>query len=365
MTQPILPELKIVAESESVWTQGLKTAGCPSCRQAFLVPDGETERRCPHCAQDHLAPQPARLRMEPPELVIPSPLQPAHLQSILNAFIQPVWLKSDDFNAANLHARLVKIYWPMWLVDSDITGTWQAEVGYDYQVKSSQEHYNNGEWRSRDVNETRIRWEPRIGSLVRRYNNISAPAASYHERRLQEVGSYSLEAAVSFGLPHVADSIFQIPDHPPESAWPVARSGLDQAAGMECQQAAAGQHIRNFQIEAQYDQVHWSQLLLPLYATCYTDEDGHRHPILINAQTGKITGVRIASRKKGWLYGGILAGTSFILLLLALLLFLVIAVFPPGGAIAVVLAFLSIALGAAALAVILWPWQWNQRQAGK
>ena len=363
MTQSILPELKIVAESESVWAQGLKTAGCPSCRQAFLIPDGGAGRLCPNCAQDHLAPQPARLRMEPPELVIPSQLQSAHLQSILSEFIRPVWLKPDDFTAANLYARLVKVYWPMWLVDSDITGAWQAEVGYDYQVKSSQEHYNNGEWRSREVNETRIRWEPRIGSLVRRYNNISAPAISYHERRIKEVGSYSHEAAVSFELPHVGDSVIQLPDHPPESAWPMARSGLDQAAGIECQQAAGGQHIRNFQIEAQYDQVNWSQMLLPLYATYYSDDEGRRHPILINAQTGKTNGMRIASRKKGWLYGGILAGASLILLLLALLLFLLLAVFPPGGAIAAVLAFLAIALGAAAVAVILWPWQWNQRQA--
>lgn len=365
MAQPALPQLEIVAESESVWNQELKGAGCPACRQVFLIPETWAGLVCPHCAQNHLVPQPARMRLEPPELIIPARLDTTRIQSTLNEFLRPVWLKPDDLTVANLSARLIKVYWPMWLVDSDLTGDWQAEVGYDYQVKSSQEHFNNGEWRSRVVNETRIRWEPRVGNLVRRYNNILVPASSYHKQRLQQIGSYPFDTAASFEVSQASDAVFQVPDHPPESAWPMARSGLDQAAGEECQQASAGQHIRNFQIEAQYDQVNWSQLLLPLYTTYYADDDGRRHLVVINGHTGMTSGVRMASRKKGWLYGGILAGGSLFLILLALVLFLLAAVFPPGGAIALVLAFLAFALGAAALVPILWTWQWNQRQVGK
>ena len=67
---------------------------------------------------------------------------------------------------------------PVWLVDGEVQAEWRAEAGYHYQVVSHQDRYEDrrGGWSSREVKETRTRWEPRLGRLKRAYQNLRAPA---------------------------------------------------------------------------------------------------------------------------------------------------------------------------------------------
>jgi hypothetical protein len=86
----------------------------------------------------------------------------------------------------------------MWMLDSTITAGWQAEIGYDYQVKTSQESFQSGGWITHEKLEGRVRYEPRAGKLHRRYHNITSPALSDHNRLMQRTGRYDLQKAVPF-----------------------------------------------------------------------------------------------------------------------------------------------------------------------
>jgi hypothetical protein len=352
----------VVESAAKMWGAALQPAGCPQCRQAHLIEAARLGQPCPNCARGQLASQPASLRPEPPELLVPFHKSRPEVRQILANFTQAVWLRPDDMDADQMLQRAMPVYWPMWLVDSEVVGDWQAETGFDYQVKSSQESYADSGWSTQEVVETRIRWERRIGQINRHYDNIAVPAISEHQQLTRQVGTYQVAQAAAYTPAQVAGAALRVPDLPPESAWPLAQANLDQAAGDECQQAAAAQHLRNFSLRAAYESLHWTQLLLPLYTTFYTDDQGQRHPVYINGQTGAIGGVRLASQRKGWLWAGILLGVAAAVFVVALLISAIGLAFPPAIIIGVILGVTAVGLACDAIVPAAWPWQWNRRQ---
>lgn len=365
MTAPEFPTVKPVEEGvniESLWGIPYGPCGCQVCGRAFLAPTSFTGRTCPNCGKGSLAPQPALLRPEPPELLVPYQISGSELLSRFQAFTRGVWLHTPDFTPKSLTGRTIPVYWPMWLVDSTVQGEWQAEVGYDYQVKSSRESYTGSGWRTHEVIETRVDWQPRLGTLNRRYENIPVPALSNHNRIAKFAGDYQLARAIPYDPDKIGGAALQVPDQNPENAWPIAKPALDRAAGDECSQAAGGQHIRNFRIQAEYHSTHWTQMLLPLYVSYYHDDDGNPHLVYINGQSGRVSGLRLASQRKGWQIAGIIGAAALFLFLLGLLGFAVTALFPPAGALGGLLVILAIITGIAAIVPAVWPWQWNRGQ---
>lgn len=356
--------MQMLENAETIWGLALQPTGCPQCGQVYLLPQGEAGVLCPNCAGADLQPQPAHLRSEPPEKIVPFQVQRAGLKAIFGQFVRGVWLHCDEFNPDTLLERAVPVFVPMWLVDSDLQGSWQAEMGFDYQVKSSQEAYSGGSWRTREVLENRVRWEPRLGQVDLRYDNSAVPAMSDHERLSQRVGNYNLKSSRAYDPGLVGSAALRAPDVDTAQAWPLAKDALEQRLAQDCLQAAGAQHLRRFSCKISYTQERWTQLLMPLYFSWYSDDDGRRYPVYVNGQSGRVGGIRLASQRKGWQWAGILAAAAVGVFLLALLGFLLTSLFPPAAAIGAVLAGIALLVGAAAIIPAVWPWQWNRRQPG-
>jgi hypothetical protein len=353
VTQPA-PELVEAPETiQHLWGVALQPAGCPQCRQSFLVQASRIGQTCSHCGRGKLEAQPALIRKEPPELMLG--FQKRNTDLLLN----------DDFNPQDLARRARPVYWPMWLADSDLSGDWVSEIGYDYQVKSSQESYQNASWRTREVLENRIRWEPRTGQLSRHYDNVAVPAYSRQQELVQWTQNYRTEMAASYNAEWLGQADIWMPDLHPENAWPLAQAVLERKSSEDCQKAAGGQHVRSFTIHSSFAGLNWTQLLLPLYISFYTDDKGQPRLVYVNGQSGAAGGTRLASQRKGWQIAGTLAGIAVLLLGLGVLGLLVTALLPPAGVLGILFIFLAFVLGIAAIIPAAWPWQWNRGQEDK
>ena len=358
---PVIEPVSTPSAIQAIWKINLQPVGCSLCKQVFLVDPAFANQVCPNCASTKLEPQPALLRNEPPELVIPFAKKRVDLAPIFSQFVKGIWLHNDDFNPQALLAKAVPVFWPKWLVDSHLIGHWQAEIGFDYQVKSSKESYKQGNWQTTEVVETRIRWEKRLGELDRQYNNIAVPAFTDEKNRSGLTGDYQLMNSVSYDSGLLNQVWIQVPDLHPEQAWPFARHNLDLVSANECMRASAGQHIRNASIQVNYQNINWSQLLLPLWITHYHGDDGKPQMVLINGQTGNIGGRRLASQRKGWLWAGSLVGVAIGLFILGLICAGLGTMFPPLAIIATIFIILAFAVGGCAVVPAIWPWQWNRK----
>lgn len=301
MDQGVYAIINGMRESENFsWTSNQLAAACPHCGRAFLLPRDQFPLLCPHCFLAQLEEMGGDdvPELRPPELIIPPALTSQQVAQTVQNFARGIWFAPKDLRPQHLQQRLRLLYLPVWLVDSDVLAQWRAEMGFNYQVVSHQERFANGKWRTQEVKETRIRWEPRLGQLQRRYDNVAAPALEEQADLEKQLGRYDLQKSQTYQPGAAANALIRLPNRPPQDAWPEAEPTFLQQARQECRLAAQADHIRDFHWSSRYANQHWTHLLQPVYVTHYFDDSQQPHPLLINGQTGQAYGRRRASRQR-------------------------------------------------------------------
>ena len=303
-----------------VWGQDWLLAGCANCNGVFVLSPEKASHRCPYCGQEALsqmdpgADQP--IYTQPPELVVPFQADEARLRQRVARFAKSSWLAPADLSEAVLLERLQPIYLPMWLVDAQVQGEWQAEMGFNYEIVTHREEYENNRWQSERVKEGRVRWEPRLGRLNRSYDNQVAPALEEQSLVEAQIGRFNLKEPKPFQPDHLHGAIVRLPNRPPEDAWSEAVLTLQTAVAQDCQRASEADHIRGFKWSPRFANQQWSQLLLPLYTSYYLDDDNQAHMVLLHGQTGQLHGTRRASMKRALQTTSMILKAAFVLLLL-------------------------------------------------
>ena len=349
-------------ELSTLWGLSLQPAFCTNCEVAHLIPGKLENTLCPACLSEPLERQPSVIRKEPPELMVNFKISPEQIEMRFKDWVKGIWFRPKELDPNLLSRRANRTFFPIWLVDGKINGTWQAQMGYDYEVASSQETYQNGTWKTRKVSETRIRWEARTGTIDRRYQNLRIPALEEHTWLINGLGKYELNLATSYSPLQLDNALIRVPSLLPESAWPMAKSIFDRYSAKDCQIAAEAQHVDEFIIQADYEDLNWTQLLLPMYTTTYRDEDGTVHSILINGQSGKIIGMKRASQRKTRILSLGLLGTALLCFVLGLLFAVGTTLLPILGFFSLVLFTLAFLLGITAQVQSIWAWNFNRSQ---
>jgi len=350
----------------STWGVNLEAAVCEQCDWSYLLPAGQPPLYCPHCFQAALTPLAQQVAYlpytRPPELVLPFTVSAEKLGQAIQDFAHQIWFAPGDLKPQNLQARLQRLYLPLWLVDSEAQATWEAEAGFNYDVVSHQDKFddNKGGWTSQQITETRVRWEPRLGRLTRPYANIAAPALEEYIALQQKLGQYDLPAARPYQAGVITAAVVRLPNRLPADAWPDAIPVIQAAAAEECRQACQSDHLRQFRWQAAYNNLNWTLLLLPAYAAYYLDDENRPQPLLIHGQSGHVSGPRRASLKRAQRATLIIVGVAVAIFIFSLLLAALSILARSLLAVAVIGALIAIVIGLLALAPIGIAWQFNR-----
>lgn len=349
----------------TLWGSPIQAAHCPQCGVAHLIPATMQTALCPACFEARLETQPTINRPEPPEMLIDFKISPTQVKAGFQTWLKGVWLRPKELQPEVLSQRLTRTFIPMWLVDGTVTGTWQAEMGYDYQVESSQEIYRSGTWTTRKLTETRIRWEPRTGTAKRTYQNLSVPALEEHTRLIKGLGKFTLESASKYSPEPLNTASVRIPSLLPDEAWPLAKSNFDRLVAQDCQMAANAQHVDDVNIQADYQDLNWTQLLMPVYTTAYRDENGKVYPILIHGQTGNIFGIKRASQVQARIWSLSLVVVALICFILGLSFAAATTLLPLFGVFSLLLFGAAFLVGITAPLPAFWAWNFNRSKDGE
>lgn len=352
----------------SAWGKDRVLEGCDGCNGLFVLPPEKVSQRCPYCGQANLAQMnPADdqpVYTQPPELVMPFRAAENQLRSQATRFAKSIWLAPADLSEAALLGRMQPLYLPMWLVDALVQGEWQAEMGFDYEIVTHREAYQNSGWQTQRLNEKRVRWEPRLGRLNRLYENQTAPALEEQVRVEARIGRFNLTEPKSYDPGDMTGAVVRLPNRPPEDAWSDAVMTLQTAVSRDCQLACEANHTRGFKWSPRFANQQWTQLLLPIYTSYYLDDNNQAQMVLLHGQTGKLHGTRRASMKKARRLAGIILAVAAVLLVLTGLLVLLgltaaeeaLAWAGPAGV-------LTVGVGGTAVIPPLYAWYINSVQA--
>ena len=305
-------------------TNNLTPAACEACNSTFLLDTMPAKGNCPYCGQVTLDALDDIESITPhahtPELTLAFAVEEAVIKERLKAFSKRFWFAPNDMTLSHLTARLQPLFLPMWLVDSDVAAQWQAEMGFDYDVVSHRENYVNGRWQTEEITKTQIRWEPRVGTLERRYDNHVAPALEEHAKLRQKLGNFKIKRARPFSPKDSEGRAIRLPNRATDDAWTEAKASIKTAVSNHCRQASSAEHIRDFKWAAKFGNKEWTQLLLPIYTTYYQDDNGRFYPIIIHGQSGKLHGTRRASPKKAKRWSLAIAAIALLALCLSMIL---------------------------------------------
>ncbi len=341
---------------------------CQSCDWKFWVRPGTDLSFCPHCFQPALAfleETPATGDV-PSELTVPFSLPADGLEKAIRAFCQGIPFPPEDLQFDRLQLRLQRLFLPAWLVDVSVRARWWAEAGFNYRVVSHRDRFNDNtdSWVSERLTEGRVRWEPRLGNLQRTYPNIALPAIDLAGDLIARLYQPDTSAAQPFQPGDVTDAWLRIPNRPQEDAWPDAAPHLQANAAEECRLAAQADQLRGFRWQPAYTGRHWTRLLMPIYTTCYYDDDGQPCSVFIDGQSGEPVGRRRASQKRALrLSAGLTiagAGLVFIGLLMAVAHKLAEWLLVSGVALSIIGLFVMLG----ALFPLAAVWHFNRRQSG-
>ena len=355
------------------WNTNLTLTLCETCDSHYLLPSALFPFKCPTCFGAVLIEIEAEhqpndlLHHYAPEQVIPFTISHQELTAHIEQFAGRIWFAPGDLKPETLISRLQRLYLPMWLVDSGVEALWQAEVGFNYEIVSHRDQFdqNHGGWHSRQVTEQRIRWEPRLGRLNRIYHNMPAPALEQHAQIMQRLGQYDLTEAISFQTEALEQAVIHLPDRPPTDAWPDAIPAFHAAAAEECRQASRADHLRGYRWTSDYRDQHWTLLLLPVYATYYIDDEDRPQPILIHGRTGRLSGPKRASMKRARHTALIIVAVAAALFILSLILGGISFVAPPLVILAGTSLLGALIIGMLAITPIIVVWQYNRNSSNR
>ncbi|MFP4320968.1 MAG: hypothetical protein ACLFTK_00795 [Anaerolineales bacterium] len=355
------PTVEPQADWRAAWDAPLQPGACESCDILFLIPDNAERLLCPNCLAETLVPASEgaieRMNIHAPEAVLPFSATDETVANALTTFVREIPMKPFDLSLENLRVRAQRVYVPMWWLDVDVNALWQAEAGYPYEVISHREVYDAG-WKTQQVTETRLRWEPRVGQLQRRYTNIPAPAVDAEQTIRQQVGDFQMSAVQAYAPDMLrAGALVRVPERPPDDAWDTAQKRIKQRALQDIQVATGAESLREFRWTPNYDKHQWTYLLMPVYVTYYRNVDRQRHWVIIHGQTGQVTGERRANIAQARLFSGGIFAIAAVLMVVSIILFLL------GLSLVSTLLFLFGVLVALAAPVPFFrAWNFNRRQ---
>lgn len=262
-------------------------AGCPGCGRRHAWP-GAVPERCPACGGGPLHEDPEAPIPEA-ELAGVAEVDARRLQALLETWAAETPCRPAALDAAALARDATRAWWPVWLADVDVRGAWTAQAGLVEDVESTIEELQGGRWVTRRVRRPELRHVPRLGTVDRRYDNLVVPALPAPPSLLStpRIGVYEAD-----GAPWLLPEIDGEARAAPLEQAIVAAVREDLVRAMECRD------VRDLDLKREPTPAFWTFLLVPVWVTRWTDEDGKVQAVVVNAVTGSIAGRRQGSRRQ-------------------------------------------------------------------
>lgn len=293
-----------MAELAEIWDRPMQALVCDNCQKRYLAPASDKSFVCPDCPGVKLTLSADVLddsNLLQPELVVPFSVSAETISQSAQEFVEKYRFTPADLTAANLQSRMQKLFLPMYLVDSAIAATWQSDIGFEAHAAPY----------GRQSDTT---WEARAGRIERHYDNVRTPALADHSERISSLGKFKFWHAGVYEANQVDGALIRLPDQSTDNAWPEAKQNLLVRVAHDCALASGGRYTRDFSCNAEFANVHWTKLLLPVYTTWYAEDDGTPVTLMVNGDSGRIIGRNTASTKQA-------LRTALIIALAAILLF--------------------------------------------
>jgi hypothetical protein len=228
-----------------------------------------------------------------PRFLIPFEVDAAQCNQLTRQWLGSSWMVPSALDHMADHAEFKGVFLPFWTFDSVTSASWQAEVGYSEHER----YYQDGEWKVRTV----IRWRWENGKVREQFDDLLVPGTGrLSSRLLHQIKGFDIAKLRAYEPEFLAGFQALAYDKELENAWEAARDEMREKTRQACRNQASTSQIRNFSMSLDFSDESWRYILLPVYLAGYLHKDSN-YQVLINGQTGAISGQRPVDWTKVWL----------------------------------------------------------------
>ncbi len=307
-------KVEALAESAHGWGTRRSDLVCENCGAETSFPPGTLSTRCAFCGSNKVLQREGLQSFLRPRFLIPFQLDENRSLKIAKEWLGSSWMVPDHVKSNSSLEAFTPVYIPYWTFDAAAFANWKAQVGYD----ETERYYDasNNEWRTRTV--TRWRWED--GAVRQDYDDLLVSGtqriSSLHLRNIQ---NFKLRELVVYSPEYLAGIGANAYDVPLEPAWEKGRYAIRADVYNLCHKQIKGDHIRRFEMALDLAEESWRYVLLPVLINAFYYR-GRSYRIVINGQTGKISGQRPVDWIKVWLVNVLMLAPGLVISLLGLVL---------------------------------------------
>ncbi|MCC7162063.1 MAG: TFIIB-type zinc ribbon-containing protein [Anaerolineae bacterium] len=278
------------------WGSTRRDLVCEKCGATTSVAPTELATTCPFCGSNHVAARTAVPDAFRPRYLIPFKIERAQCVTLAREWLERGWMYPRDLVRAAYGAQFTGIYLSFWTFRARVSGRWRAEVG----TERSEQYFDMGSktFKRRQV----IDWRWREGDVVVPFENQLATATTrIAPRLLRRLEPYDLEELVTYDPGYLAGWRAQSYEIGLEQAWDAARIEMREKTRGAAFAQIESPHVRNFSLNALFDDEAWRLLLLPVFIAAYQFQD-KTYQLVINGQTGKVAGDKPVAWLKVWAF---------------------------------------------------------------
>lgn len=256
------------------WAEAERLLTCGQCGAATLLPPGAQSAVCPFCGGAALVRAPEERELVLPQGLLPMALDGEAAHQAARAWLGNGWWAPGDLAHLVREKKLRPAYAPFWVFEAGLTLRWRAEVSEGY---------------GRDQ-----RWVWRTGEHTRFFTDHLQPGLrSLPADLLRRLPRFDLKRLLIFKPEYLAEWPAATYDLSLAEASLSAHAAMVEEAQAELpDKAAPGRAVRNLEVTPEaFTGELYKLVLLPLWIGSYA-YGGRLYRVLINGQTGVVTGER-------------------------------------------------------------------------
>jgi DNA-directed RNA polymerase subunit RPC12/RpoP len=312
--------------AERGWGEDRKELHCDSCGAILSLARDDLSSTCSFCGSNRVVARVAAEDRLRPRFLIPFKLKAEDCKPRAREWLGRGWMHPGDLTRAGTSAVFKGVYLPFWTFDANIHAQWKAEVGYERTERYYDSHSKT--WKTR----TRIDWRWESGRAHLSPDDwLGIGTTKVSHVLLERIYPFDLSSLSVYDPGFLAGWQALTYDIVLGDAWNTVKEEMREKSREVCRDQIRSTHVRNFSMAADFADETWRYILLPVFVAAYR-YNGEVFQLLVNGQTGNISGQKPVAWWKVWLaIGGLLSpGILLGLVGLVLLLFGGLGVIPLG-----------------------------------
>ena len=268
---------------------------CQSCGATTSVPADHLAHACAFCGSNKVLQRVPEEDGVRPSFLVRFQRTPEECRKISTEWLGSSWMTPSDLAKLAATDAFSPVYLPYWTFDAITAAAWKAQVGHTVT-----ERYYNPSTKSWDTR-TRIDWRWESGRVRLNMDDVLLPGTRrLSALHLGKINVFDMRGLVTYEPSYLAGMQALRYDIDLETSWEAARYTMREKTRDACRKQASTSMIRNFSMSLDFADESWRHILLPVYIAAYRYAN-QSYQVLINGQTGTISGQRPVDWNKVWL----------------------------------------------------------------